>query len=61
VLAGHDFYELEIEGLSFPRQFVFVLPAYGEPTGNVLVLMEKLRRHAALWCRTRRLTPAAAA
>ncbi len=61
VLAGHDFHELEVEGLSFPREFVLVLPAYGEPTGNVLVLMEKLRRHAALWCRTRRLTPAAVA
>ncbi len=61
VLVGHDFHELEIEGLSFPRQFVLVLPAYGEPTGNVLVLMEKLRRQAAIWCRTRRLMPAVAA
>jgi len=60
VLVGHDFHELEIEGLSFPRQFVFVLPAYGEPIGNVLALMEKLRRQAAIWCRTRRLAPAAA-
>ncbi|HYM55076.1 MAG TPA: LysR family transcriptional regulator [Solirubrobacteraceae bacterium] len=61
VLVGHDFHELEIEGLSFPRQFVFVLPAYGEPTGNVLVLMEKLRHQATIWCRTARLRPIAAA
>ena len=61
VLVGHGFHELEIEGLSFPREFVFVLPAYGEPTGDVLVLMEKLRHQAAIWCRTHRLTAVAAA
>jgi len=61
VLVGHDFHELEIEGLSFPRQFVVVLPAYGEPTGNVLLLMEKLHRQATIWCRTHRLTAAVAA
>lgn len=61
VLVGHDFHELEIEALSFPRQFVFVLPAYGEPTGNVLVLMEKLRHQAAVWCRTHRRTATVAA
>lgn len=57
VLFGHDFHEVEIDGLSFPRQFVFVLPAYGEPTGDVLVLVEKLRHQAVIWCRTHRLTP----
>jgi DNA-binding transcriptional LysR family regulator len=61
VLVGHEFHELQIDGLSFPRQFVIVLPAYGEPTGNVLVLMEKLRRQATIWCRTHRLTSAVAA
>jgi len=61
VLAGHDFHEIEIEGLSFPREFVLVLPAYGEPTGNVLVLVEQIRHQATIWCRTRRLTSAAAA
>ena len=34
VLVGHDFHELEIEQISFPRQFVLVLPAYGEPIGQ---------------------------
>ncbi len=57
VLAGHDFHEVDIEGLSFPRQYVFVLPAYGEPVGDVVILIEKLRHHAAIWCRARRLTP----
>jgi DNA-binding transcriptional LysR family regulator len=61
VLAGHDFHEVEIEGLSFPREFVLVLPAYGEPTGNILVLMEELRHQATIWCRTRRLKSVAAA
>lgn len=54
VMAGHDFHVIEIEGLSFPRQYVFVLPAYGEPAGNVLLLMEKLRHHVAIWCRAPR-------
>ncbi len=61
VLAGHGFQEVAVEGLEFPRRYVFVLPAYGEPTGNVVVLMEKLRRQAAVWCRTSPLTVAAAA
>lgn len=61
VLVGHGFHELEIEGLSFPREFVLVLPAYGEPTGDVLLLMEKLRHQATIWCRTHRLTAVAAA
>ncbi len=61
VLVGHGFHELEIDGLSFPRQFVIVLPAYGEPTDDVQLLIEKLRHQAAIWCRTRRLTSLAAA
>jgi DNA-binding transcriptional LysR family regulator len=61
VLVGHGFQELAVEGLSFPREFVFVLPAYGEPTGDVLVLIEKLRHQAAVWCRTHPLTSVAAA
>lgn len=56
VLVGHNFHEVEIDGLSFPRQFVFVLPAYGEPTGDIVVLIEQLRHQAAVWCRRHRLT-----
>lgn len=57
VLVGRDFHEVEVKGLSFPRQFVFVLPAYGEPTGDIAVLMERLRHQAVIWCRGRRLRP----
>lgn len=49
VLAGHDFHELEVEGLRFPRQFVLVLPAYGEPAGDVARLAELLQTAAAHW------------
>ncbi len=50
VLAGHDFHELTVEGLRFPRQFVLVLPAYGEPAGDVARLGEMLQKSAAQWC-----------
>jgi hypothetical protein len=49
VLAGHDFHELRVEGLRFPRQFVLVLPAYGEPAGEIARLAELLQRAAARW------------
>lgn len=49
VLAGHDFHELVVDGLRFPRQFVLVLPAYGEPAGEVAQLVALLRRAAADW------------
>lgn len=47
VLTGHDFHELAVEGLRFPRQFVLVLPAYGEPAGDVARLAELLQKAAA--------------
>jgi DNA-binding transcriptional LysR family regulator len=49
VLAGHDFYELAVAGLRFPRRFVLVLPAYGEPAGDVARLAELLEKAAANW------------
>jgi LysR family transcriptional regulator, carnitine catabolism transcriptional activator len=49
VLAGHDFHELAVQGLRFPRQFVLVLPAYGEPAGDVARLAELLQRAAEDW------------
>ena len=55
VLRGQPFKEVEVEGIAFPRKYVLVLPAYGEPTGDVLALMEKLRHEAAVWCRPHRL------
>ena len=49
VLAGHEFHEVQIDGLRFPRQFVIALPAYGEPAGDVARLIELLQRAAANW------------
>jgi DNA-binding transcriptional LysR family regulator len=45
-LAGHAFHELAVEDLRFPRQFVVVLPAYGEPVGDVARLAERLQQAA---------------
>lgn len=49
VLAGHNFHELPIEGVRFPREFVLVLPAYGEPAGDVARMAELLRQAGADW------------
>lgn len=53
VLVGHDFHELEIDGIEFARAFVLLLPAYGEPRASVSALMEEIRHQAAIWCRTK--------
>jgi DNA-binding transcriptional LysR family regulator len=47
VLRGRDFVELEVEGLSFPRAFVLLLPAYGEPPRQVTALIERVREYVA--------------
>jgi DNA-binding transcriptional LysR family regulator len=47
VLRGHDFHEVPIENLSFPRAFVLLLPAEGEPSDHVQALMAELRAHVA--------------
>lgn len=47
VLRTRDFVQLEIKGLSFPRSYVLVLPAYGEPDEAVAELIEQLRERAA--------------
>lgn len=47
VIRTPDFVKLEIDGLSFPRAYVLVLPAYGEPTQAVSQLIEKLQQRAA--------------
>jgi len=51
VVAASDFSVVEVEGLAFPRSFVLVTPAYGEPTGDVRALVERIERHAAIWLR----------
>jgi DNA-binding transcriptional LysR family regulator len=55
VLAGHEFHEIPIDGLSFPREYVLVLPAYGEPSDEVQNLIEHLRHEAHVWIRSHRL------
>jgi DNA-binding transcriptional LysR family regulator len=52
VLVDHDFHEVAVEGLSFPRTYVMLLPAYGEPSESVATLMSELRHEATIWCRT---------
>ena len=38
-------------GLSFPRSYVLVLPAYGEPTGEVRELINAIREYVRVWLR----------
>lgn len=57
VLAGHGFHEVPVDGLSFRRQYVFVMPAIGEPAGEVRALMDELRHQAVVWLRDRPLPP----
>jgi len=51
VLAQSDFVVVEVEGLAFPRSYVVVTPAYGEPTGEVRQLIERIRDHIRIWLR----------
>ena len=46
VLRTRDFAIVEVEDLSFPRGYVLLLPAYGEPTHAVSDLIERLRARA---------------
>jgi hypothetical protein len=55
VLARHGFHELPIAGLSFPREYVLVLPAYGEPPDEVRELIDQLRHEVQVWLRNHRL------
>jgi len=51
VLAQSDFVLVEVEGLAFPRSYVVVTPAYGEATGEVRELVERIRDHIRIWLR----------
>jgi DNA-binding transcriptional LysR family regulator len=44
VLKGHGFHELRVDDICFPREFVMVLPAIGEPSESVSALMGVLTR-----------------
>jgi DNA-binding transcriptional LysR family regulator len=51
VVARTDFQAVAVEGLEFPRSYVLVAPAYGEPTGEVRELVERIRDHIRIWLR----------
>lgn len=57
VLAGQGFHEVAVEGLSFRRAYVLVLPAVGEPSDQVRMLMDQLRHQASVWLRDKPLAP----
>jgi DNA-binding transcriptional LysR family regulator len=51
IVAGSDFTPVEVEDLEFARSYVLVTPAYGEPTGDVRALVQRIDEHVALWLR----------
>jgi hypothetical protein len=51
VIAQTDFTTVAVEGLAFPRSYVLVSPAYGEATGEVRELVERIREHIRIWLR----------
>jgi DNA-binding transcriptional LysR family regulator len=51
VIAQSDFTALQVEGLEFPRAYVLLTPAYGEPAGEVRELIERVREHIRIWLR----------
>jgi hypothetical protein len=51
VLAQSDFAVVAVEGLAFPRSYVLITPAYGEPAGEVRQLIERIREHIHIWLR----------
>jgi DNA-binding transcriptional LysR family regulator len=51
IVAQTDFTAVAVEGLAFPRRYVLVTPAYGEPVGGVRELIEALREHVRIWLR----------
>jgi DNA-binding transcriptional LysR family regulator len=51
IIANTDFHVVPVDGLAFPRSYVLVTPAYGEPTGEVRDLVERLGDHVRIWLR----------
>jgi DNA-binding transcriptional LysR family regulator len=51
ILAQTDFAVARVTGLSFPRSYVLVTPAYGELSGPVLELADQIRDHIRIWLR----------
>jgi DNA-binding transcriptional LysR family regulator len=51
IVAMSDFTAVEVDELEFARSYVLVTPAYGEPTGDVRALIERIDEHVAIWLR----------
>jgi DNA-binding transcriptional LysR family regulator len=51
VIAQTDFVPVAVERLEFPRSYVLLTPAYGEPSGEVRELIECIRDHIRIWLR----------
>lgn len=51
IIGQTDFTPVAIEDLSFPRSFVLVTPAFGEPTGPARELLDALREYVRVWLR----------
>ena len=51
IVAQTDFTAVAVEGLAFPRSYVLVTPAYGEPTGPVRDLIDAIREYVRIWLR----------
>lgn len=59
VLSGYEFCEVTVQDLAFHREYVFILPAVGEPSEPVRTLITELRHQAAIWLRDKPLPRAA--
>lgn len=51
IVAGTDFFVVELGELTFPRHYELILPAYGEPAGEAAELIARLRDHIRIWLR----------
>jgi DNA-binding transcriptional LysR family regulator len=51
VLAKTDFCVVAVDALAFPRDYVLVMPAYGESTGEVRTLVDAIHEHVRIWLR----------
>jgi DNA-binding transcriptional LysR family regulator len=51
ILAQTDFAIVALEEIEFPRAYVLVTPAYGEPTGEVRELVNRIRHAVGVWLR----------
>jgi hypothetical protein len=51
IIAQTDFVVVEVEDLAFPRHYVLITPAYGEPTGEVRSLIDAIDSYIKIWLR----------